>query len=243
MGEVMEQNGQTGIAKFVDTSIDQIIEWASIEPEKVLKEFHARKATRADGLPIETAEDLREARLGDAHRVARGFIRTYSQMAAGQGFVTGLGGLITLPASVPADVAAYLGWLARTASAVQLCYGFEHRTETADAQLKFAMLAGAGVSTLTVQGTEILVTQLGKQVMTTPYARAPIQAAVKALAGKVGINLTHKSFAKAVPVVGGVINGSVQGGLVLAGGKRIHAYYREVAKPVFDSADPDSRFD
>lgn len=236
----MVQDSQTAIAKFVDSSIDQIIEWASIEPERVLKEFQARKASRTDGQRIETVADLQEAKLGDANRVARGFIKTYSQMAAGQGFVTGLGGLITLPASVPADVAAYLGWLARTASAVQHCYGFEHRTETADAQLKLAMLAGAGVSSLTLQGTEILVTQLGKRVMTTPYAQAPVQATVKALASKVGVNLTHKSFAKAVPVVGGVVNGSVQGGLVFAGGKRVHAYYREVAKQAPDSVAQDS---
>ena len=236
----MVQDSQTAIAKFVDSSIDQIIEWASIEPERVLKEFQARKASRTDGQRIETVADLQEAKLGDANRVARGFIKTYSQMAAGQGFVTGLGGLITLPASVPADVAAYLGWLARTASAVQHCYGFEYRTETADAQLKLAMLAGAGVSSLTLQGTEILVTQLGKRVMTTPYAQAPVQATVKALASKVGVNLTHKSFAKAVPVVGGVVNGSVQGGLVFAGGKRVHAYYREVAKQATDSVAQDS---
>lgn len=234
------EHSQTGIAKFIDSSIDQIIEWASIDPEKVLEEFHALKASRADGLPIATIADLEHVRLGDADKVARGFIKAYSQMAAGQGFVTGLGGMITLPASVPADVAAYVGWLARTGSAIQLCYGFEHRTETADAQLKLAMLAGAGVSSLTLQGTEILVTQLGKRVMTTPYAQAPIQAAVKALASKVGITLTHKSFAKAVPVVGGVVNGSVQGGLVYAGGKRIHTYYQEVSgsTPMMTVKDP-----
>ena len=109
---------------------------------------------------------------------------------------------------------------------MQLSYGFEHRTETADSQLKLAMLAGAGVSRLTVQGTEVLVTQLAKKVMTTPYHSAPMQAAVKALAAKVGINLTHKSFAKAVPLVGGAVNGSVQGGLVNVGGRRIVATTR-----------------
>ena len=234
----MEQ-GQASIANFVDSSIDQIVDWASIGPEKVLEEFHARKVKRADGRPLTTIEDLQHVKLGDANTVARGFIKSYSQMAAGQGFVTGLGGMITLPASVPTDIAAYLGWLARTASAVQLCYGFEHRTETADAQLKIAMLAGSGVSTLTLQGTEILVTQLGRRVMITPYAQAPIQAVVRALARRVGITLTHKSFARAVPVVGGVVNGSVQGGLVYAGGNRIHAYYREIATSQPTVSDPD----
>lgn len=225
-----EARQQASIANFIDSSIDQIIEWASIDPQKVIEEFQAGGLRRADGGPIVTLEDLQGARLGHANRVARRFIKTYAKMAAGQGFVTGLGGLITLPASVPADAVAYVGWLARTGSAVQLCYGFEHRTETGDAQLKLAMLAGAGVSSVTIQGSEVLVTQLAKKVLTTPYADAPIQAAIKALAAKAGITLTHKSFAKAVPVVGGVVNGSVQGSLVYAGGSRIHEYYRELAR-------------
>lgn len=220
---------KASITAFVDSSIDQIIEWAAMDPQKVVEEYRAAGFKCSDGREIESIEDVRDARLGDAEKIAKRFIRTYTQLAAGQGFVTGLGGLITLPASVPADAAAYVGWLARTASAVQLSYGFEHRSETADSQLKLAMLAGAGVSTVTIQGAEVLVTQLAKKVATTPYHSAPVQAAVKALAAKVGINLTHKSFAKAVPLVGGAVNGSVQGGLVNLGGRRILGYYKELA--------------
>jgi hypothetical protein len=233
---------QASIVKnFVDSSIDQIIEWASIEPETVLEEFQAAGYQRSGGGPIEEIAHLKDARLRDADAIARRFRKIYTQMASGQGFVTGLGGWITLPASVPADAAAYLGWLARTASAIRLCYGFEHRTEIADAQLKLAMAAGAGVTHVTVEGTEILVTQLSKKVMTTPYAQAPIQATVKALAAKVGITLTHRSFAKAVPVVGGVVNGSVHGGLVYFGARHIRDHYRELAlhePDTSDDADP-----
>jgi hypothetical protein len=232
---------QASIVKFVDSNIDQIIEWASIDPEKVVEEFQAAGYRRSGGGPIEKIAHLQDTRLGDADTIARRFRNIYTQMASGQGFVTGLGGLITLPASVPADAAAYLGWLARTGSAIRLCYGFEHRNETADAQLKLAMAAGAGVSSVTVQGTDVLITQLSKKVMTTPYAHAPIQATVKALAAKVGITLTHRSFAKAVPVVGGVVNGSVHGGLVYFGARRIHDYYRKLAlhePDTSDDADP-----
>ncbi len=220
---------KTSIAEFVDSSVDQIVEWSAVDPKKVIEEFQAAGFKCTDGRDIEQVQDLRDVRLGDAEKIARRFIKTNTQLAAGQGFATGIGGLITIPVSVPADAAAYVGWLARTASAVQLSYGFDHRTETADAQLKLAMLAGVGVSSVTIQGTEVLVTQLAKKVMTTPYHSAPMQAAVKSLAAKVGINLTHKSFAKAVPLVGGAINGSVQGGLVNVGGKRILSYYKELA--------------
>lgn len=99
------------------------------------------------------------------------------------------------------------------------------------------MAAGAGVTGVTVKGTNLLVPQLSKKVMVTPYAQAPIQATVKALAAKVGITLTHRSFAKAVPVVGGVVNGSVQGGLVYFGARRIHDHYRKLALHKPDTSD------
>ena len=68
------------------------------------------------------------------------------------------------------------------------------------------------------------------KVATTPYHSAPVQATVKALAAKAGVTLTHKSFAKAVPIVGGAVNGSVQAGLVHVGGKRILAHYQELVR-------------
>lgn len=217
------------VAKIVDTTVDSIIEAAAIDPQKVVDEFRARRIRRADGGEIASIVDLREVTLGASREVSKEFIATYAKLAASQGFVTGLGGLITLPATVPADVAAYLGWLARTASAIRYSYGFEEQTETGDAQLKLAMLAGAGVTTVTLQGSEILVKQLAKQVMRTPYVDAPIQATLKALAAKIGVQLGHKSFARAVPLVGGVINGSVHGSLVYAAGGRIHTHYRDLA--------------
>ena len=72
----------------------------------MIQEFRVAGFKCSDGREIELLDDLRSARLGDAERIARRFIKTYTQMAAGQGFVTGLGGLIALPASVPADAAA-----------------------------------------------------------------------------------------------------------------------------------------
>lgn len=231
-GSIVETS--TSIIEFVDDQIDNIIEKVALKPSVVVHEFSTAGVTRADGGPVTSVEDLGELRLGDSQTMANRYIKLYAKTATAQGFVTGLGGLITLPATIPTDIAAYVAWLARAGSAIQLCYGFEYRTELGDKQLKLAMLAGAGVTSVTVRGSEVLVTELAKQVMRTPYAHAPIQSAVKALAAKIGVTLGHKHFAKAVPVVGGVINGSVQGGLVYAGGKNIHRHYRELlsAPPV-----------
>lgn len=217
------------LVAIVDAAIDEIIEQASLDPGDVLREFAERGIRRTDGAPLGGLEDVRQhVSPADSKYVSTKFVNTYAKMAAAQGFVTGLGGLITLPVTVPADAAAYVGWLARGASAAQLAHGRETRSPTGDAQLKLAMLAGAGVSHVTVNGVKVLVKNMARRVMVTPYAKAPFQAAVKALAAKAGVQLTHKSFAKAVPIVGGFVNGTAQGAMVKTAGSRIVAHYQEL---------------
>lgn len=224
------QRSGMALSKVASSSIDQLIAWAAVDPDKVIEEFNQRGILTTDGRTIGGTGDLRSVHRSDSRKVAKRYIKTYSQLAAGQGFVTGLGGLITLPASMPTDAAAYVWWLARTASAVQLSYGFPTRTETGDAQLKLALLAGAGVSSVTVEGSEVLVAHLARRVLRAPYAQAPIQAAIRAVAAKAGIQVTRKSLAKAVPIVGGAVNGGVHGTLVYLGGVRILNYYEELVR-------------
>lgn len=224
------ENHNNKLVEIADWAIDEIIEKASLDPEDILEEYRDRGVRRPDGSPLLTLDDVRQhVALHQAGALSRRFVNLYAKMAAGQGFVTGLGGLITLPVTVPADAAAYIAWLARGASAAQLAHGRETRTPTGDGQLKLAMLAGAGVTHVTYKGAKILVEQMAKKVMTTPYAKAPFQAAVKALAAKAGVQLTHKSFARAVPLVGGVVNGTVQGTMVKTAGGRMVAHYQDLA--------------
>jgi len=217
------------VAAFLNNAIDEIIDRASLAPEVILAEYESRGILDPEGRPFARLEDVRKHVTSEqAKRLSKKYVNLYAAMAAGQGFVTGLGGLITLPVTVPADAAAYVAWLARSASATQLAHGRETRTQTGDGQLKLAMLAGAGISHITVNGTRVLVAQLARRVVNTPYSRAPFQAAVKALAAKAGVQLTHKSFAKAVPVLGGAINGSAQAAMVKTAGGRMIAHYQDL---------------
>lgn len=225
-----QPESKSAVTGFLNNVIDEIIDRASLAPEVILAEYESRGIHDPEGRPFARLQDVREhVNPGQAKRLSKKYVNSYATMAAGQGFITGLGGLITLPVTVPADAAAYVAWLARSASATQLAHGRETRTQTGDAQLKLAMLAGAGISHITVNGTRVLVQQMAKKVVTTPYAKAPFQAAVKALAAKAGVQLTHKSFAKAVPVLGGAINGAAQGAMVKTAGARIVAHYQDLA--------------
>lgn len=218
----------SSIARWVENSLDKLIETVGVDPASVLDEARHR------GLPVSgdtlsaQLQSLQEQPIKRLDRLARSYIRSNAQIAAAQGFVTGLGGFITLPVTVPADTVGFLVWLIRASSGAMYSYGFESETEEGAVQLRLGLLASTGVSQVTVAGSNVLVSSLAKQVMTRPYRDAVVRATIRAIAKKVGVTLTHRHFAKAVPLLGGVINGSVNGGLVYGFGRRAQSHYREL---------------
>jgi hypothetical protein len=222
------KSSSSSITHWIENSLDKLIETVGVNPEDVLAEVSKRRIPVLGTTTQERLTSLQEGDIRRLDKLARSYIRSNAQIAGAQGFVTGLGGMITMPVTVPADTVGFLVWLIRATTGTMYAYGFEGESEEGKVQLRLGLLASTGVSQLTVSGSNVLVTQLAKQVMTRPYREAVVQATVKALAARVGIQLGHKHFAKAVPVVGGVINGSVNGSLVYAFGRRAQAHYRSL---------------
>lgn len=226
----MGNNRSDAVIEWVEDSLDKIIETAAIAPEKVLEEAETRGlAVTGVDLPGRL-KSLRENDLSALDAMARGYIRTYTRTAAAQGFMTGIGGVITLPVTVPTDVAAFLVLVARANSAVMQTYGFDSQTEEGATMLRLGLAAGLGVNKLSVAGSTVLVKGLTKQVMTKPYREAVVLSTVKAVAKKVGVTLYKRHFAKVVPLIGGGINAGVSGGLVYAFGRKAMSHYHEVAQ-------------
>lgn len=216
------------LVHWVEQSLDRVIEMGTVAPRSVLEEADKRGLTVRGEHPEDRLRSLRENRLRDLDRMARSYIRTYTQLGSAQGFVTGLGGVITLPVTVPTDVAAYLMWIVRVNSAVMQTYGFESETEEGRAMLRLGLAAGLGVNKLSILGTQVLVDALAAQILASGAQDAVVVATVRAIAQRVGLTLTKRHIAKAVPVIGGGINAAVSGGLVYGFGRGAMNHYRSV---------------
>ncbi|HET7203839.1 MAG TPA: EcsC family protein [Steroidobacteraceae bacterium] len=165
--------------------------------------------------PLASAKDLASEYLDDARYATTdervdALIEHETIKNFATGFVTGLGGVITLPVSIPSALAA--SWLiqARMAGAIASLYG--HDLAAARTQTAVLMSLAGDVAKDAMQGLGI------------PYGPKLTQRAVEQIPGRalveinkrIGLRLLTRagersvsSFSRFVPVVGGVVGGTL----------------------------------
>jgi len=143
----------------------------------------------------------------------RSLIRWHVAAATTTGFTTGLGGLVTLPVTLPAGLAA--AWLlqARMIGSIAHIRGYDLADERVRT-LTIAAIAGeATVSEVTKRIGSDFATRAGKAAV----HRVPGKVLIE-INKKVGFRLLTKggttgvvNLGKAVPLLGGVVGGAVDG--------------------------------
>lgn len=165
------------------------------------------------GLPgLNSAVELSESYLkqeGTLRHKANALIRWQNVKSGSSGFITGLGGFMTLPVAIPANLASVLFIQIRMIAAIAHMGGYDLRDDRVKS-LIFACLAG-NVAKDILQEIGIIA---GTRITAQLIARISEQTII-AINQKVGFQLLSKTggkgvvnLGKAVPLVGGVIGGS-----------------------------------
>ncbi|SFG73879.1 EcsC family protein [Sporolactobacillus nakayamae] len=168
------------------------------------------------GLPgTDTGYDFAQnylSKYGSVDKAINKLIHWQNTKSATAGFLTGLGGLITLPVAIPADVASVTYVQIRMVAAIAIMRNYDIK----DDQVKtfvFLALTGNSVSDVLKNVGIKTATQLGKQAI----KKVPIEI-IKAINKAVGFRLITKfgekgivNLGKAVPLLGGVIGGTMDG--------------------------------
>ncbi len=139
-------------------------------------------------------------------------IRWQNTKAATSGFLTGLGGLITLPVAIPANIASVLYVQIRMIGAIAHMRGYDLKNDKVKTFI-FACLAGQATFDI-FKGVGI---RIGEKL--TEQAIKKISGEViKKINQTVGFRLVTKfgekgivNLGKAIPLVGGVIGATVDG--------------------------------
>ena len=164
--------------------------------------------------PFDSAEDLATSYMeDDAPTVdqVNSLIRFQVTKAATTGFLSGLGGLITLPITVPANVAVVIVVQLRMIAAIAAMGGYDVRDDRVKT-LAYACLAGNGAKEI-VREAGI---RLGEKLALSAIRQIPGTVLTK-INQAVGFRLLTKfgqkgvvNLGKAIPLVGGVIGGTVE---------------------------------
>lgn len=186
--------------KLSALKMTQLLEWTY---ERVL-----------DGPPgmqsaVEMAEDYMK-KGGSKYEQANSLIRWQNTKAAASGAVTGLGGALTLPIAIPANIASVLYIQLRMVAAIAHIGGHDIR----DDRVKTAVYLTLVSKTASDVGKALAI-QLGNRFVTQAIKKVPGRVLIQ-INKQVGFRLFTKfgqrgvvNLGKSVPLVGAVIGGSV----------------------------------
>lgn len=136
-------------------------------------------------------------------------IRMQDLKSGTSGFLTGLGGLITLPVAIPANLASVLYIQIRMIAAIAYMCGYDIRSDSVKT-LVYACLAGNAVGDI----VKDIGVDIGKKIATTQLKNMSAEG-IKAINKKVGFKLLTKfgekgsiNLVKWIPVFGGIVGGT-----------------------------------
>jgi len=168
-----------------------------------------------DGVPrvSKSVDELADDYLqkgGSIEKAADAFINNQITKCGISGFLTGLGGLITLPVAIPANVSSVLYVQLRMIAVVAKIGGFDVRSDQVQT-LAYACLTGSAIADILKQ-TGIKV---GEKITVSAINKIPGKV-LTSINQKVGFRLLTKfgtkgvvNFVKLVPLAGGVVGGAI----------------------------------
>jgi hypothetical protein len=184
-----------------------------LSESKIMQALNWAYEKAVNGVPgldsaIELADDYKKDG-GTPYEQANALIRWQNTKAATSGFITGLGGIITLPIAIPANIASVLYVQVRMIAAIAYLGGYDVRSDKVKALVFACMAANSAKDVAKDVGISI-----GNKLAMN---------AIKQLSGKtineinkkVGFKLLTKfgekgiiNLGKTVPILGGIIGGS-----------------------------------
>lgn len=168
-----------------------------------------------DGLgPMASAIDVAEEHLrscgGDREKAVQRLIATHRRIVAASGFATGLGGFITLPITVPADLTVLYAYSARCTAAVAHLRGCDVHTEEVRSLVLLTLLGSSGAEVLSEAGV-----QVAQKSALTALRKLPGRTVIE-INKKVGFRLVTKfgekgviNLHKFVPLAGAPVGAAV----------------------------------
>ncbi|EOI1394372.1 hypothetical protein ACMGOD_005598 [Klebsiella oxytoca] len=155
---------------------------------------------------IESAETLAERYLadakGDVMKAAHAMIRWESVKAGSTGFLSGVGGVVAMPVTLPLNITSVLFLQTRLVAAIA-CLG---KRSLADERIR----ALAGLC-LCGNAAKALLQEVALQAMdnwTRPFTRRIVEKTLVLMAARAGMR-TGGQFIRLVPLAGGVVSGAV----------------------------------
>ena len=210
------------VGKVIDTGVGPLtgsITWAE---DRLARVQGPRDEANAD-----PTRKVRPYERDDIEKAIKRLIVESVEAASVNGFVTGLGGFIAMPVTVPANMAGALVINARLAGAIAYLRGYDPKdphVRTVATLIAVGSNAQQVVKTLGIKVGEKVVIQAIKQLPIALIREINKKAGFMLLA-KYGSKRALVTLAKGIPLVGGVIGGAVDATMTTVIGRTARAMF------------------
>jgi len=187
-----------------------------ISQEKIMQVLDWAYEKSVNGVPgMDSAEELAKSYMKEDEspfEQANSLIRWQNTKAATSGFITGLGGIMTLPIAVPANIASVLYVQIRMIAAIAHLGGYDIRDDKVKTLVYACLVANSAKDVLKDIGVAV-----GNKVAMNAVKSISAKT-LQEINKKVGFKLFTKfgekgiiNIGKAVPLLGGFIGGTFDG--------------------------------
>lgn len=169
-----------------------------------------------DGLPgLDTSEELAQNYLigdGALEDKAKRLVKWQMAKAGTSGFITGIGGLITMPVAIPANITSVMYVQVRMIASIAVMGGYDIRSDQVKS-LVYMCLCGSAVTDIVKDvginvGTKLSITAINKiSGATLTKINQAVGFRLLTKFGQTGVI----NLGKSIPFVGGIIGGTVDG--------------------------------
>ena len=194
-----------------------------------------------DGLPgLDGAEELAAkymARHPTSEAAIKALILSQTGLAGGAGFLTGIGGFVSLPVAIPANLASALYIQVRMIAAIAHLRGHDIRTPEVRGLVLACLTGSKAADTLKNAGTRVgvrMTRDVAAWMSPALFKKAERVAGVSVPAVTGAANVAK--VGKLVPVVGGVVAGGVDAALTQLVGRAADRVFR--ARPAHLAIEP-----
>lgn len=214
------------VAAPVAWVVSKVIPTSAVEGALRGADWLARSSTRDNWAILDAgvadAAELCALPLRRLDGIADGFHNNAIRIATGEGVAAGAFGIFGMVVDVPAVITLAL----RTIRGIGRAYGYD-ADDDAERQFALGVLSAAGANSiaekaaalaqlqaLKVTVAKVTFKQMAKTAASRPVSNEAAVLAIRGVARQLGVNLTKRKIAQAIPYIGAAVGGAVNGAFI-----------------------------
>lgn len=195
----------------------RIYELISVSTDDVLSD------ARGMGIQISKIDELRAVRTTVLDGLAQQYIRNSKLMTSLSGAGLGAGGFML----VGPELSILASNIIRLAQRLSIVYGFDYHRPEESIHVWVALGRALGVESVADGTGKVAVRNLPKLLAHGPGRSAAFKALIKMIAARLGLIVTERGLARALPLVGAGVAAVTNYQLIRDVGGKIQTYFRD----------------